>query len=73
MNQKRIIRQSNFELLRIVCMYNILLYHLLFHGCNGLQLNPCVSKVSVVIEAFFVFSCKRFSLDFWVFRHSFPF
>lgn len=52
MNQKSNIRQSNFELLRIVCMYNILLYHLLFHGCNGLQLIPSVSKVSVVVEAF---------------------
>lgn len=62
MNQKRIIRQSNFELLRIVCMYNILLYHLLFHGCNGLQLNPCVSKVSVVIEAFLSFHVNAFLL-----------
>lgn len=62
MNQKRIIRQSNFELLRIVCMYNILLCHLLFHGCNGLQLNPCVSKVSVVIEAFLSFHVNAFLL-----------
>lgn len=52
MDQKSNIRQSNFELLRIVCMYNILLYHLLFHGCNGLQLIPSVSKASVVVEAF---------------------
>lgn len=62
MNQKRIIRQSNFELLRIVCMYNILLCHMLFHGCNGLQLNPCVSKVSVVAEAFLSFHVNAFLL-----------
>ena len=56
------IRQSNFELLRVLCMFNILLYHLLFHGSKGLCLQPVAENVSYIIEAFIGFHVNAFLL-----------
>ena len=39
MQTKEPTRQSNFELLRIVCMFAILCLHVLHHGCSKLALS----------------------------------
>lgn len=69
------IKQSNFELMRIISMFFIVLYHVIYHGqalnnCNGtilliLQLLICITLVHVnsfiLLTGYFQYN-KKFSL-----------
>ena len=49
MKEEKKIRQSNFELMRIISMILIIMWHLIFHG-GLLETNP--TKINIILELF---------------------
>ena len=55
-------RLSNFELLRIICIFSILCSHILYHGCDRLLLDNCANNFSMGIQSFLGFHVNAFLL-----------
>ncbi len=62
MQTKEPTRQSNFELLRIVCMFAILCLHVLHHGCSKLALSSGADILSQAVHDALGFHVNAFLL-----------